>query len=158
MTDEQFAHFRQEMLDRTSKTARQDRCACGHAPTCPMLRDDIWERVSRGTRFLCWPCVEIRLQRQLTKEDMRPRRTDPPSDKRVHGLSAIGAGDVGGVHGESIGPCPSCGAELHAGRALNPHTGRVERAMMHPVPFCTYYGETDPAAIERDIERSKKEN
>jgi hypothetical protein len=29
---------------------------------------------------------------------------------------------------------------------------------MHPVPFCTYYGEADPAIIERDVARSKEEN
>ena len=79
--------------------------------------------------------------------------------KRVHGLDAAGAGDVGGVtFDELVGPCPSCGADLHAGPAHNPHTGRVERALMHPVPFCTYYGETDPSEIERDVERKRKEN
>ena len=80
-------------------------------------------------------------------------------DKRVHGLDAAGAGDAGAVNvGEVLGPCPSCGADLYVGRVQNPRTGRVERALMHPVPFCTYYGVTDPATIERDIARTQKEN
>ena len=80
-------------------------------------------------------------------------------DKRVHGLDAAGAGDAGAVDGgEVLGPCPSCGADLHVGRVENPRTGRVERALMHPVPFCTYYGETNPATIERAIARERKEN
>jgi hypothetical protein len=28
--------------------------------------------------------------------------------------------------------------------------------MTHPVPFCTYFGETDPFVIERDIQHAKK--
>ena len=81
------------------------------------------------------------------------------SDKRVHGLDAAGAGDAGAVDsGDVLGPCPSCGADLYVGRVENPRTGRVERALMHPVPFCTYYGETDPGTIERDIARTQKEN
>lgn len=79
----------------------------------------------------------------------------PPSNKRVHDLDKAGAGDAGDVGGDILGPCPSCGADLHVARAKNPHTGRVELALMHTVPFCTYYGETDPAAIERDVERAK---
>jgi hypothetical protein len=81
------------------------------------------------------------------------------NDKRIHDLSAAGAGDAGNIdNGEPLGPCPSCGAELIVALATHPQTGRVESALMHPVPFCTYYGETDPAAIARDVERAKKEN
>lgn len=81
------------------------------------------------------------------------------SERRVHGLDKAGAGDAGAIdNGDVIGPCPSCGAELSEGRAQNPRTGRVERVLMHPVPFCTYYGETDPDAIERDVARAQKEN
>lgn len=81
------------------------------------------------------------------------------NEKRIHDLRAAGAGDVGDVAGGTvIGPCPSCGAELSVAHVENPHTGRVERALMHPVPFCTYYGETDSAVIERAITRAKKEN
>ena len=81
------------------------------------------------------------------------------TNKRVHGLEAAAAGEVGSVDADEIlGPCPSCAAELRVGRVKNPSTGRVGRALMHPVPFCTYYGETDPASIEGDIERAQKEN
>jgi hypothetical protein len=81
------------------------------------------------------------------------------SDKRVHGLDAAGGGDAGAVDSDEVlGPCPSCGTELYVGRVENPRTGRVERALMHPVPFCTYYGETDPHTIEGDVERAQKEN
>ncbi len=81
------------------------------------------------------------------------------SNKRPHGLNAAGAGDVGSIDdGEVVGPCPSCGAELRAGRARNPITRRVERALMHPVPFCTYYGETDPATIERDVAEARRKS
>ena len=79
--------------------------------------------------------------------------------KRVHGLDAAGAGDAGPVDdGDLLGPCPSCGADLYVGRVQNPRTGRVERALMHPVPFCTYYGETSPAAIERAIKSAQEKN
>lgn len=81
------------------------------------------------------------------------------SDKRVHGLDKAGGGDVGAVDSDEIlGPCPSCASDLYIGHVTNPSTGRTERALMHPVPFCTYYGETDPATIERDIVRAQKEN
>jgi hypothetical protein len=78
------------------------------------------------------------------------------SDKRVHGLEAAGAGDVGGVEGgEALGPCPSCTASLCVAFVKNPRTGRVERALIHPVPFCTYYGETDPTVIEDAVARTR---
>ena len=81
------------------------------------------------------------------------------TDKRLHGLAAAAAGDVGGVDADEIlGPCPSCAAELRVGYVKNPSTGRVERALMHPVPFCTYYGETEPTTIEHDVEQKRKEN
>ena len=76
---------------------------------------------------------------------------------RRHDLNAASGGDVGAVEdGDLLGPCPSCAAELRVGRALNPGTGRVERVIMHAVPFCTYFGETDPTAIERDVRRAKE--
>ena len=79
--------------------------------------------------------------------------------KRLHGFDKAGAGDAGAIDGgDVLGPCPSCAAELRAGLVKNPRSGRVERALMHPVPFCTYYGETDPAEIERAIERAQKES
>jgi len=27
---------------------------------------------------------------------------------------------------------------------------------MHPIPFCTYYGETDPNVIEREVMRAQE--
>lgn len=78
------------------------------------------------------------------------------ADKRVHGMEAAGAGDLGAVaQGRLLGPCPSCGAELRVTRHLNPSTGRDEDAILHPSPFCTYYGETDADVIARDVIRLK---
>jgi hypothetical protein len=78
-------------------------------------------------------------------------------EKRKHDLSAAGGGDVGLVDdGDLLGPCPSCGADLHVGYAQNPITRRVGRMIMHTVPFCTYYGETDPATIEADVRRARE--
>lgn len=75
----------------------------------------------------------------------------------LHGLDAAGAGNLGAVSaGELLGLCPSCGSELHIVYAEDPRTRRRCRAMTHPVPFCTYFGETDPSVIERDIQRGKK--
>ncbi len=74
------------------------------------------------------------------------------SGKRIHNLDAAGGGDAGAVpDGEVLGPCPSCSADLRVSHARDPRTGRVGRVIMHPVPFCTYYGETDPETIERDV-------
>jgi hypothetical protein len=76
--------------------------------------------------------------------------------ERIHGPDAAIAGDVGPVHAdEQLGPCPSCAAEICAAMVRNPHTGKVGRAMLHPMPFCTYFGVTDPAEIETEIERRK---
>lgn len=76
--------------------------------------------------------------------------------KRVHGLAAAGAGDLGAVpDGEALGACPACGADLRICAAVNPRSGQLERAMQHPVPFCSYFGETDPAEIERAIARTR---
>lgn len=79
--------------------------------------------------------------------------------KRFHSLSAAGAGDLGPIDaGDILGPCPSCATELRVTSVENPRTGRTARALVHPVPFCAYYGATDPSAIERAIERGAKEN
>lgn len=80
----------------------------------------------------------------------------PGEHKRIHGHEAVGGGDLGPVDdNEVLGPCPSCGAELRIARAMNPGTGQVERALSHSMPFCTYYGRTDPEQIAHDVEERK---
>jgi hypothetical protein len=79
------------------------------------------------------------------------------NEKRVHGSAAAGAGDVGSVDdGDYLGPCPSCAADLRVGYATHPRTGCPARVITHPMPFCTYYGETDPTTIERDVHRARE--
>lgn len=78
------------------------------------------------------------------------------SNERKHGPEAARAGDLGAVTtDEVLGPCPSCGAELHVGHAMDPRTQRTQRTMLHPMPFCSYFGETDAHEIEREIERER---
>lgn len=78
------------------------------------------------------------------------------SDRRIHGTSAAGAGQLDDfVEGAVVGPCPSCAVELRVGTALNPATSRVERILLHLIPFCTYYGETSPEDIMRAIEERR---
>ena len=81
------------------------------------------------------------------------------TNKRVHGIEKAGGGDVGTVEvGDVLGSCPGCGAELHVAEAQNPATGRMVRGLLHPLPFCTYYGETDPREIADAIRRMQQEN
>jgi hypothetical protein len=76
---------------------------------------------------------------------------------RRHGIERAGGGDVGDVaEGEILGPCPSCGDVLRITRAKDPLSGRHGSAILHPVPFCSYFGETDPIAIEAAIVRGAK--
>ena len=78
------------------------------------------------------------------------------SKRRAHGSAAAGAGQLDDfVEGAVVGPCPSCGTELRVGAALNPASGRVERILTHPIPFCTYFGETSPEGIVRAIEERR---
>jgi hypothetical protein len=79
--------------------------------------------------------------------------------RRIHGIEAAGAGSIENVSAfELLGPCPSCGADLHVGNADIPRTGRPARALMHAMPFCTYYGETPADVIERDVQNARKMN
>jgi hypothetical protein len=83
--------------------------------------------------------------------------TDDPTRRRVHGVEAAGAGDLGSVQaGEVLGACPSCGAELRAGTTTNPASARVERGLLHPMPFCAYFGETEADEIEREVARRRR--
>jgi len=59
--------------------------------------------------------------------------------KRPHGLDA------------------GCEALRLSAPAKNPRIGREASVLLQPLSFCTYYGETDPADILRDIERARKE-
>lgn len=84
-------------------------------------------------------------------------RTPPDKlAKRQHGLEAAAGEDAGALRGVSLGPCPSCDAELLVTIARDPRTGREASAIMHPVPFCTYFGETSPEEIERMIRKAKQ--
>jgi hypothetical protein len=67
-----------------------------------------------------------------------------------YSLEAAGAGDLGSVifKAEDVGPCPSCGATVSMTRAANPHNhGELTAALIHPVPFCHYFGITPSEAI-----------
>jgi hypothetical protein len=55
------------------------------------------------------------------------------------------------VFGEALGACPSCGVELRVGDLLDPLSGRVAKSLLHPVPFCTYFGETDSSEIVTEV-------
>ncbi len=61
---------------------------CGEAPTCPELLEEIWEAVkpqpklikhthkgqtfTKSTALLCFHCAELRLNRSITVEDLKP--------------------------------------------------------------------------------------
>ena len=80
---------------------------------------------------------------------MKKKRT-----ARAHGLSAAGAGDAGNVADvRPLGPCPGCGANLHVGSAWDPVTSRQQPALLHAMPFCTYFGETEPEVIHEEVRR-----
>lgn len=72
---------------------------------------------------------------------------------RRYGGDAAGAGELPPVDvGTTIGPCPSCGAEISIGMAPDPHSGgKPTKTLMHPMPFCHYFGATSPEEIERAI-------
>lgn len=72
--------------------------------------------------------------------------------ERKHDGSKCGAGHLGAVdHGDEIGPCPSCGAPIHVSTVQHPHTGRPTEILLHEIPFCSYFGATDPDAIIQDL-------
>lgn len=59
--------------------------------------------------------------------------------ERIHGPEV----DIGRV----VGRCPGCKALLSVGKAVNPHTGRLQETLLHTMPFCSYFGETSPEEI-----------
>jgi hypothetical protein len=76
--------------------------------------------------------------------------------RAIHGSDAAGAGDLPPIPaGEVLGPCPSCRSEIRIVEAVNPHTGKLTRGLVHPIPFCTYFGKTASEVIERAILRAK---
>lgn len=72
MTEAQFARFRAVMHRKTLEEASLEhaRCPCRAIATCPMLRDEIWKKIAYGERFLCWPCAEGRLGREIRLDDL----------------------------------------------------------------------------------------
>ena len=82
----------------------------------------------------------------------------PELAPRTHGNEAAGAGDLGQIDdssGDDIGPCPSCGATVRVTMLDDPRSGRQRRAILHPMPFCSYYGETAPDVMEEEIYRRR---
>ncbi len=68
-----------------------------------------------------------------------------------------GAGDLGNVidttKSDVIGSCPSCGAELSVNRV--DHKGKRRDVLLHAMPFCHYFGATDPDRIVQDVTLAK---
>lgn len=64
---------------------------------------------------------------------------------RPHGASAASGGVVNIDQGEELAPCPSCSAMLSTGES----GGMV--ALMHPMPFCDYFGRTAPEVVLEDL-------
>jgi len=77
------------------------------------------------------------------------------NDKRIYPASAASGGNIESLHSDAVlGPCPSCQATLRFGIAKDPQTEKLVRVLMHPIPFCGYFGETDPAEIVRRVTAS----
>jgi hypothetical protein len=64
---------------------------------------------------------------------------------RPHGSEAATGGtrDVGQV--DDLAPCPSCSAMLSTGES----DGMI--ALLHPMPFCDYFGRTAPEVVLDDL-------
>ena len=65
-----------------------------------------------------------------------------------------GGGQLPAIRPEDLvdlGPCPACGAALKVGMIPHPKTQRPSKIVAHPVPFCHYYGATDPEQIVVDV-------
>ncbi len=72
-----------------------------------------------------------------------------------HGSDACGAGDLGAVKaGKDLGPCPSCGSLLKLGTGVDPTDGKVRDMLLHPMPFCDYFGASDPDVVMRDLKKA----
>lgn len=74
---------------------------------------------------------------------------------RPYGSEAAGGGVVEtDSNPEDLGPCPGCGAMLGTVACIKPNGDRRELALAHPMPFCHYFGATDPGDITRDMLRA----
>jgi hypothetical protein len=91
LTAAQFRRYRQILITRTRPSTSPDHCACGTTITCPMLRDEIWALIARGDRFLCLPCAESRLCRELQVDDLGACH-DKLADKRAKRRAGDGVG------------------------------------------------------------------
>lgn len=72
------------------------------------------------------------------------------SARKYDGTHCIG--ETSEVHtGHAIGTC-KCGATLSIGTANDPlQRDKPTACLMHPMPFCAYYANTDPEQILRDV-------
>jgi len=70
VTADQFSRYRTFLHARTRPSSQPERCVCGATITCPMLRDEIWAAIGNGDRFLCLPCAEARLGREIQIDDL----------------------------------------------------------------------------------------
>lgn len=55
-----------------------------------------------------------------------------------------------------VGSCPACGAMVSTGLVVHPRTQQSQRGLLHPMPFCHYFGATEPEQVVADI-RAKAE-
>lgn len=56
--------------------------------------------------------------------------------------------NAGALEASPLGPCPGCGAQLFSSAAPDPRFGNeVTSSLIHPIPFCSYFGETEIDAI-----------
>ena len=69
-------------------------CGTDHH-TCPPLRDEVWAQTGLGEGFLCWPCVESRIGRQLSFVDLSCCGWNSFAISKLTGLLVTIADDVG---------------------------------------------------------------
>lgn len=53
--------------------------------------------------------------------------------------------------GDEIGACPSCSATISKTIVTHPEHHRPMESPIHPMPYCHYFGVTDPDRIVSDI-------
>lgn len=79
-------------------------------------------------------------------------------DNRVHDHEAT-HGDLGEIpNSEVLGQCPSCEAEIRGGNTWNPDLQCMSRVVMHPIPFCSYFGNTAAGIFEAEVKARMREN